>query len=90
MFTESDDSEYKKAEFNPDETKIREIGNNPLFCRFHHLFEYEATYYSYLIAKLSSKRLFNKEKERRSIETLSENERALIFTKPGETPNYLN
>ena len=89
MFTESGDSEYIKAEFNPDEEKISKIGNNPLFCRFHHLFEYEATYYSYLIAKLSSKRLFYKENAKRSIDTLSDDERALIFTKPGETTDYL-
>lgn len=29
-----------------------------MFNKFHHLFEYDATYYSYLIAKLASQRIY--------------------------------
>ena len=41
-----------------DPVKTAKFKENYLFCRFHHLFEYEATYYSYLLAKLSSRKLF--------------------------------
>jgi Zn-dependent oligopeptidase len=29
-----------------------------MFNKFHHLFEYDATYYSYLVAKVASQKLF--------------------------------
>ena len=35
-----------------DAEKLKKYEKNYLFCHFNHLFEYEATYYSYLIAKL--------------------------------------
>ena len=34
--------------------KAKDLKNNFLFNKFHHLFEYDATYYSYLIAKVTS------------------------------------
>ena len=35
-----------------DKEKVKKYEKNYLFCHFNHLFEYESTYYSYLIAKL--------------------------------------
>lgn len=35
-----------------DFEKVKKYDENYLFCNFHHLFEYESAYYSYLIAKL--------------------------------------
>ena len=41
-------------DFVPDPNQIEKFRNNFLFTRFHHLFEYEACYYSYLVARLCS------------------------------------
>ena len=78
-----------------DEAKTDKYRENYLFCRFHHLFEYEATYYSYLIAKLSSRKLFNEGLAKsnsnflgRGGSDLSKREVSLIFEKGGETSHY--
>jgi Zn-dependent oligopeptidase len=42
-----------------DPEKISDFKGNYLFNKFHHLFEYDATYYSYLLAKIASKKLFH-------------------------------
>ncbi len=42
-----------------DKEKIKDFENNYLFNKFHHLFEYDATYYSYLIAKVASQKLYS-------------------------------
>ena len=41
------------------ESKTKDFSENYLFNKFHHLFEYDATYYSYLLAKVASQRLYN-------------------------------
>lgn len=75
-----------KDEFLVDENRMTNYKNNHLFCRFYHLFEYEATYYSYLIAKLSARSLFDAGELEK--DNLSKRDTDLIFVKPGETPNY--
>jgi Zn-dependent oligopeptidase len=42
-----------------DEEKVKDFKGNFLFNKFHHLFEYDATYYSYLIAKVASQKLYS-------------------------------
>jgi Zn-dependent oligopeptidase len=42
----------------PIQDKVKDFEGNYMFNKFHHLFEYDATYYSYLIAKIASQRLF--------------------------------
>ena len=79
-------TEQPKEEFKVDEKRMAQYNNNHLFCRFYHLFEYEATYYSYLIAKLSARSLFNSSEFENGL--LSRRDRDLIFVKPGETLNY--
>ncbi|MFM7856142.1 MAG: hypothetical protein ACKO96_30525, partial [Flammeovirgaceae bacterium] len=37
-----------------DPEKLEDFSDNYLFNKFHHLFEYDATYYSYLLAKIAS------------------------------------
>ena len=87
--------------YEVDSAKTDKYRENYLFCRFHHLFEYEATYYSYLIAKLCSRKLFNeglssagtsdRSKTQfigRGEANLSRRETQLIFEKGGETTNY--
>ncbi len=41
-----------------NESKVSDFQGNRLFNKFHHLFEYDATYYSYLVAKVASQRLY--------------------------------
>jgi len=55
---ENQNEESDNTDYELDEGKAAKLQENYLFCRFHHLFEYEATYYSYLIAKLCSRKLF--------------------------------
>ena len=57
--SEQDSVEQLGDEYELDTQKSAKFARNFLFCRFHHLFEYEATYYSYLIAKLCSRKLFS-------------------------------
>ena len=62
------------------------------------MFEYEATYYSYLLAKLSSRKLFSEGLAKRPGSSsffmgrgdanLSKREVSLIFEKGGETSHY--
>ena len=87
-----------EASYEPDTQKTEKYKKNYLFCRFHHLFEYEATYYSYLIAKLSSRKLFSEGLAQRpgsggfytgrGDADLSQREVSLIFGKAGETSHY--
>jgi len=72
--------------FEVDEKHVAKYTNNHLFCLFHHLFEYEATYYSYLIAKVSARSLFGSGECMSGV--LSKRDRDLIFVKPGETLNF--
>jgi len=73
--------------------------DNYLFTRFHHLFEYEATYYSYLLAKLTSNRLFYSPASfgenrfgmfSRGGKQIPKADIDLIFTKGGENAMELN
>jgi hypothetical protein len=75
-----------KDTFEVDEKHVAKYTNNHLFCRFYHLFEYEATYYSYLIAKVSASSLFGSGECTSGV--LSKRDRDLIFVKPGETLNF--
>ena len=80
-----------------DTEKLKKYEKNYLFCHFNHLFEYEATYYSYLIAKLQSHKLFNdglqsKSAKRMNIlsrgtSPMTKREVDLIFARGGETNN---
>ena len=74
-------SSYKE-EIAPDDRYKK----NYLFCRFHHLFEYEATYYSYLIAKLASRKLFSSQPNglSRGSSELSKKELGNIFANGAE------
>ena len=40
--------------YEVDPEKLGDFSDNYLFNKFHHLFEYDATYYSYLLAKIAS------------------------------------
>lgn len=44
----------KEDDFMADPNQTEKFRNNFLFTRFHHLFEYEACYYSYLVARICS------------------------------------
>jgi hypothetical protein len=46
--------EMKKTAAEIDPSKAADFQANYLFNKFHHLFDYDATYYSYLIAKVAS------------------------------------
>lgn len=59
LSAEDQKSKATDEAYELDSSKTEQYKENYLFCRFHHLFEYEATYYSYLIAKLCSRKLFN-------------------------------
>lgn len=48
----STEKSSQNGEINTE--KAKDFKNNYLFNKFHHLFEYDATYYSYLIAKVTS------------------------------------
>ena len=79
--------------------KAERTKNNYLFCRFHHLFEYEATYYSYLVAKVISHKLYSEgavPKKRaglsahmsRGVNNMTKREVDLIFKKGGEATHH--
>ena len=82
----SDDEPASRPQTVPERYRT-----NYLFCRFHHLFDYESTYYTYLVAKLTSRKLFRQDKVSstsvlgsRANTVLSVEERDLIFERPGE------
>ncbi|CDW86736.1 oligopeptidase a [Stylonychia lemnae] len=52
------EQESSTQELIIQEHKLKDFENNYLFNQFHHIFEYNATYYSYLIAKISSQKLY--------------------------------
>ncbi len=79
-------AEQSKDRFEADTARLANYTDNHLFCRFHHLFEYEATYYSYLIAKVTSRSLYSSGDLKNGL--LSKRDRDLIFVKPGETINF--
>ena len=81
---EADETNYEN-EYELDPQKIGKLKDNYLFCRFHHLFEYEATYYSYLIAKLSSRKLFNEGLGSNEGGKLSKGNRTHMFLGRGES-----
>lgn len=92
--------EVKDFRTDYDQTKIEETcENNYIFSRFHHLFEYEATYYSYLLAKLVSNRLFYSPRGTganrfgmfsRGAKPIPKEEIDLIFAKGGENATEMN
>jgi Zn-dependent oligopeptidase len=52
-------TDSKIYEIDPE--KVADFNDNYLFNKFHHLFEYDATYYSYLLAKIASQKLYSNE-----------------------------
>ena len=46
--------------YQMDSVKVKDFEANYMFNKFHHLFEYDATYYSYLLAKVASHKLYSK------------------------------
>ncbi len=84
---EGEHSKFKTEDrFKADVTRLTNYTDKHLFCRFYHLFEYEATYYSYLIAKVTSRSLYSSGVFENG--QLSKRDRDLIFVKPGETINF--
>ena len=50
--------EETSLNYEVDPEKTVDFNENYLFNKFHHLFEYDATYYSYLLAKVASQKLY--------------------------------
>ena len=48
------------ASYEMNSIKVEDFEANYMFNKFHHLFEYDATYYSYLLAKVASHKLYSK------------------------------
>jgi hypothetical protein len=58
----SEDSNVRESKvYEIDPEKVADFNDNYLFNKFHHLFEYDATYYSYLLAKIASQKLYSNE-----------------------------
>lgn len=60
LFSEDRNVSDSKA-YEIDSEKVTDFNDNYLFNKFHHLFEYDGTYYSYLLAKIASQKLYSKE-----------------------------
>ncbi len=55
LFSNEDITDGETASiYEVDPEKLGDFSDNYLFNKFHHLFEYDATYYSYLLAKIAS------------------------------------
>ncbi len=55
LFSNEDNTNGETASiYEVDPEKLGDFSDNYLFNKFHHLFEYDATYYSYLLAKIAS------------------------------------